>query len=98
MSWLREHQRLIDRCAWVAAWVDLSSGTARAFPVRDGEGAEDLALPATARGPCLPRTLGRRCWDGVMLILFMSPTARSGSLCSSHSPDDERQAGRLAAV
>ena len=82
MSWLTEHQRLIGRCAWVAAWVGLVVGQLHALSrFATTEGAEDLArrLPRR-RGSCLPRRLCRRCWDGVMLILFMSPTARSGSL------------------
>ena len=87
MSWLMEHQRLIGRCAWVAAWVGLVVGQLHALSrFATTEGAEDLALPATAAWPRRPRRLCRRCWDGVMLILFMSPTARSGSLCSSLSP------------
>jgi hypothetical protein len=31
MSWLTEHQRLIGRCAWVAAWVGLVVGQLHAL-------------------------------------------------------------------
>jgi hypothetical protein len=49
MSWLTEHQRLIGRCAWVAAWVGLVVGQLHALSrFATAEGAEDLALPATA--------------------------------------------------
>lgn len=49
MSWLSEHQRLIGRCAWVAAWVGLVVGQLHALSrFATAEGAEDLALPATA--------------------------------------------------
>jgi hypothetical protein len=49
MSWLMEHQRLIGRCAWVAAWVGLVLGQLHALSrFATAEGAEDLALPATA--------------------------------------------------
>ena len=49
MSWLTEHQRLIGRCAWVAAWVGLVVGQLHALSrFATTEGAEDLALPATA--------------------------------------------------
>ena len=87
MSRLREHQRLIGRCAWVAAWVGLVVGQLHALSrFATAEGAEDPALPATAAwavpaAKALSPLLG---W--VMLILFMSPTAKSGSLCSSRSP------------
>ena len=46
MSWLTEHQRLIGRCAWVAAWVGLVVGQLHALSrFATAEGAEDLALP-----------------------------------------------------
>ena len=49
MSWLTEHQRLIGRCAWVAAWVGLVVGQLHALSrFATAEGAEDLPLPATA--------------------------------------------------
>jgi hypothetical protein len=49
MSWLTEHQRLIGRCAWLAAWVGLVVGQLHALSrFATAEGAEDLALPATA--------------------------------------------------
>ena len=49
MSWLTEHQRLIGRCAWVAAWVGLVVGQLHALSrFATAEGVEDLALPATA--------------------------------------------------
>jgi len=49
MSWLSQHQRLIGRCAWVAAWVGLVVGQLHALSrFATAEGAEDLALPATA--------------------------------------------------
>ena len=43
MSWLTEHQRLIGRCAWVAAWVGLVVGQLHALSrFATAEGAEDL--------------------------------------------------------
>jgi hypothetical protein len=45
MSWLTDSQRLIGRCAWVAAWVGQLHALSR---FATAEGAEDLALPATA--------------------------------------------------
>jgi hypothetical protein len=49
MSWLTEHRRLVGRCAWVAAWVGLVVGQLHALSrFATAEGAEDLALPATA--------------------------------------------------
>jgi hypothetical protein len=49
MSWLTEHQRLIGRCACVAAWVGLVVGQLHALArFATVEGVEDLALPATA--------------------------------------------------
>ena len=49
MSWLMENQRLIGRCAWVAAWVGLAAGQLHALSRHaTAAGAEDLALPATA--------------------------------------------------
>jgi hypothetical protein len=49
MSWLTDHQRLIGRCAWVAAWVGLVVGQLHALSrFATAEGVEDLALPATA--------------------------------------------------
>lgn len=49
MSWLVEHQRLIGRWAWVAAWVGLVVGQLHALSRHaTAAGAEDLALPATA--------------------------------------------------
>jgi hypothetical protein len=49
MSWLMEHQRLIGRCAWVAAWVGLVLEQLHALSwFATAEGAEDVALPATA--------------------------------------------------
>jgi hypothetical protein len=49
MSWLTDHQRLIDRCAWVAAWVGLVVGQLHALSRHaTAEGVEDLELPATA--------------------------------------------------
>jgi hypothetical protein len=49
MSWLTEHQRLVGRCAWVAAWVGLVVGQLHALSrFATTEGVEDLALPATA--------------------------------------------------
>jgi hypothetical protein len=49
MSWLTAHQRLIGRCAWVAAWVGLVVGQLHALSrFATTEGVEDLALPATA--------------------------------------------------
>ena len=45
MSWLTEHQRLIGRCAWVAARVGLVVGQLHALSrFATTEGAEDLAL------------------------------------------------------
>ena len=65
MSWLTEHQRLIGRCAWVAAWVGLVVGQLHALSrFATTEGAEDLARPATRRGPRQPRRLCGRCWVG----------------------------------
>ena len=47
MSWLTEHQRLIGRCAWVAAWVGLVVRQPHALSrFATTEGAEDLARPA----------------------------------------------------
>jgi hypothetical protein len=49
VSRLMEHQRLIGRCAWVAAWVGLVAGQLHALSrFATDAGAEDLALPATA--------------------------------------------------
>jgi hypothetical protein len=49
MSSLMEHQRLIGRCAWVAAWVGLVAGQLHALSrFATADGAEDLKLPATA--------------------------------------------------
>ena len=49
MSWLMENQRLIGRCAWVAAWVGLVVGQLHALSrFATDAGVEDLALPATA--------------------------------------------------
>ena len=49
MSWLTEHQRLIGRCAWVAAWVGLAVGQLHArCPGLRRPRVEDLTLPATA--------------------------------------------------
>ena len=49
MSWLMENQRLIGRCAWVAAWVGLAAGQLHALSRHaTAAGAEDLTLPATA--------------------------------------------------
>ena len=87
MSWLMENQRLIGRCAWVAAWVGLVVGQLHALSrFATAEGAEDLALPATAAWAVPAAEALSPLLDGVMLILFMSPTARFGSLCSSLSP------------
>jgi hypothetical protein len=49
MSWLMEHQRLISRGAWVAAWVGLVVGQLHALSRHaTAAGAEDLELTATA--------------------------------------------------
>ena len=49
MSWLTERERLIGRCAWVAAWVGLVVGQLHALSRHATDaGGEDLALPATA--------------------------------------------------
>jgi hypothetical protein len=49
MSWLMENQRLIGRCAWLAAWVGLVVGQLHALSRHATvAGAEDLELPATA--------------------------------------------------
>jgi hypothetical protein len=49
MSWLMEHQRLIGRAAWVAAWVGLVVGQLHALSrFATADGAEDLELAATA--------------------------------------------------
>jgi hypothetical protein len=49
MSWLTDNQRLIGRCAWVAAWVGLVVGQLHALSrFATADGVEDLALPATA--------------------------------------------------
>jgi hypothetical protein len=49
MSWLMEHQRLIGRGAWVAAWVGLLIGQLHALSRHaTAAGAEDLELTATA--------------------------------------------------
>jgi hypothetical protein len=87
MSWLTEHQRLIGRCAWVAAWVGLVVGQLHALSrFATAEGVEDLTLPATAAwavpaSKALSPLLG---WGDADLV--MSPMARSGSPCSSFSP------------
>ena len=49
MSWLMENQRLIGRCAWVAAWVGLVVVQLHALSrFATADGVEDLELPATA--------------------------------------------------
>jgi hypothetical protein len=49
VSRLMENQRLIGRCAWLAAWVGLVAGQLHALSrFATDAGAEDLALPATA--------------------------------------------------
>jgi hypothetical protein len=87
MSWLTEHQRLIGRCAWVAAWVGLVVGQLHALSrFATTEGAEDLTLPATAAWavPAVKALSPLLGWGDADLV--MSPMARSGSPCSSLSP------------
>jgi hypothetical protein len=72
MSWLTEHQRLIGRCAWVAAWVGLVVGQLHALSrFATLEGAEDLALPATAAWAVPAAKALSPLLVGVMLILFI---------------------------
>ena len=66
MSWLTEHQRLIGRCAWVAAWVGLVVRQPHALSrFATTEGAEEPgASRPRRRGPRRPRRLCGRCWVG----------------------------------
>ena len=89
MSWLTEHQRLMAAApGWRHGWDLWWGSCTRCRGSRRPKALRTWRCPPRRRRLCRQRRLCRRCWDGVTLILFMSPTARSGwgrpASCRSH--------------
>jgi hypothetical protein len=63
MSWLTENQRLVGRCAWVAAWLGLVvGGRFRTSCTRAGQGAagrDDLVRHDRRSASWVQRLWGR---------------------------------------